>query len=237
MLFNHSYIVDTTSAIHVWEHLGYPQFYVPVSDLRNCHWSNAGDIEGKSSKPGAAILKISVEGPEGKKETDRVIHFLKDGEAGQLAGLVRLEFGSMDGWLEEDTPIYVHPKDPFKRVDILQSYRPVEVKVGGYSVAKTSGALHLLETGLPTRYYLPLSSVDQTLLRKSDLITRCPYKGEAQYYDVVVVGGETYKNLVWYYRTPTAESMAIAGTVCFYNEKVDTYLDGVLQERPVTHFG
>jgi len=236
VLFNHTYIVDTTSAVHVWEHQGYPQFYFPVTELRNCHWTNTGDVEGKSSKPGAAILKVSVEGPDGKKETDRVIHFLKDGETGELAGLVRLEFGAMDGWLEEDTPIYVHPKDPFKRVDILQSCRTVEVKVDGHSVAKSSGAFHLLETGLPTRYYLPLASVDHAVLRKSDLITKCPYKGEAQYYDVVV-GGQTYKNLVWYYRMPTAESMAIAGTVCFYNEKVDTYLDGVLQERPVTHFG
>jgi uncharacterized protein (DUF427 family) len=80
-----------------------------------------------------------------------------------------------------------------------------------------------------------LSAVDQAVLRPSDLITKCPYKGEAEYYDVVV-GGETYKNLVWYYRLPTAESASIAGLVCFYNEKVDTYLDGKLLERPKTHF-
>lgn len=141
----------------------------------------------------------------------------------------------MDAWLEEDTPIYVHPKDPYKRIDILQSTRPIEVKVGGQTVAKSNVATHLLETGLPTRYYLPLASVDQTVLRKTDLITKCPYKGEAEYYDIVV-GGQTHKNLVWYYRTPIAESLPITGLVCFYNEKVDVYLDGKLLERPVTHF-
>jgi uncharacterized protein (DUF427 family) len=108
--------------------------------------------------------------------------------------------------------------------------------VGGKTVAKSAGSIHLLETGLPTRYYLPLASVDQTYLRASDLVTKCPYKGDAEYHDVVV-DGEVHKNLVWYYRLPTHESAAIAGLVCFYNEKVDIWVDGVQQERPKTHFG
>lgn len=140
-----------------------------------------------------------------------------------------------DQWLEEDVPIYVHPRDPFKRIETLPSSRPIEIKVNGTTVAKSSSAVHLLETSLPTRYYLPLSAVDQTVLRKSDLVTRCPYKGEAEYYDVVI-GGREYRNLVWYYRLPTHESAAIAGLVCFYNEKVDILLDGEVLERPKTAF-
>jgi uncharacterized protein (DUF427 family) len=95
--------------------------------------------------------------------------------------------------------------------------------------------MHLLETGLPTRYYLPLSSVNQEYIRPSDLITKCPYKGDAEYYDIVMEG-QAYKNLVWYYRLPTHESAQIAGLVCFYNEKVDILLDGKELERPKTHF-
>lgn len=139
-----------------------------------------------------------------------------------------------DGWLEEDAPIYVHPKDPFKRVDILPSTRSIEVRVAGKTIAKSSTAFHLLETGLPTRYYLPLGAVDQAVLRKSDLVTKCPYKGEAEYYHVVVDGQE-HKNLAWFYRLPTHESAAIAGFPCFYNEKVDIILEGQLLERPKTH--
>lgn len=132
--------------------------------------------------------------------------------------------------MEEDTPIYVHPKDPFKRIDILSSTRSIEVRVAGQTVAKSSSSLHLLETGLRTRYYLPLAAVDQSVLRRSSLVTKCPYKGEAEYYNVVV-GGKEYENLVWYYRTPIHESAAIAGLVCFYNEKVDILLDGELLAR------
>lgn len=102
-------------------------------------------------------------------------------------------------------------------------------------MAKSTHSAHLLETSLPTRYYLPLTSVDQSVLRKSDLITQCPYKGDAEYYHVVVDGQE-WKDLVWYYRLPTHESAHIAGLVCFYNEKVDIILDGELLERPKTHF-
>lgn len=141
----------------------------------------------------------------------------------------------LDQWLEEEVPIYVHPKDPFKRIDILPSKRSVEVQVAGKTVAKSDYAVHLLETYLPTRYYLPLASVDQLVLRKSDLVTSCPYKGDAEYYHVVI-DGEEHKNLVWYYRTTTHESAGIAGLLSFYNEKVDIILDGELLERPKTFF-
>lgn len=82
---------------------------------------------------------------------------------------------------------------------------------------------------------MPLASVDQSVLRKSSLITKCPYKGEAEYYNVVVDGKEM-ENLVWYYRMPIHESAAIAGLVCFYNEKVDVILDGQVQQKPKTSF-
>lgn len=129
----------------------------------------------------------------------------------------------------------MHPKDPYKRIEILQSLRPIEVRVHGKTVAKSPTAMHLFETGLPTRFYLPVAAVDPAVLRKSDLITHCPYKGDAEYYDVVVDGKEA-KNVVWYYRLPTQESAGVAGLLCFYNEKVDILLDGESLSRPQTWF-
>jgi hypothetical protein len=46
------------------------------------------------------------------------------------------------------------------------------------------------------------------------------------YYNVTVNGKEI-KDAVWYYRYPTAESAVVAGRLCFYNEKVDVFVDGV----------
>ncbi|KAK1995536.1 DUF427-domain-containing protein [Colletotrichum falcatum] len=240
VILNQTYIVDTTNAVHVWEHIAYPQYYVRMSELQNCSWRDKQGIvpAGDPSAIAAHVVEITIPGQKGAKDlvTDRVLRFSDDEKLnGALKGLVRLEFGSMDQWLEEETPIYVHPKDPFKRIDILPSSRPVEVKVAGRTVAKTGFAVHLLETGLPTRYYLPLASVDQLALRKSELVTKCPYKGDAEYYHIVV-DGEEHENLVWYYRNPTHESAGIAGLLCFYNEKVDIVLDGQLLERPKTFF-
>ena len=73
------------------------------------------------------------------------------------------------------------------------------------------------------------------MLRPSSTTSRCPYKGEAEYYDVVV-GGQTYRDLVWWYRYPTSESAPIAGLLCFWNEKVDVEIDGVKLGRPETVF-
>ena len=74
------------------------------------------------------------------------------------------------------------------------------------------------------------------LLRPSDTVTHCPYKGEAQYWSIEV-NDTLHRDLAWTYRTPLPESAKIAGLVCFYDEKVDMVVDGRPQSRPKTRFG
>ncbi|SPJ74545.1 uncharacterized protein FTOL_04276 [Fusarium torulosum] len=235
-IHNRTTIVDTTKAVYIYEHDSFPTIYVPLVDVKNAKLTDQQNISVEL-KDRAAVAQLVVPGHDGLDEVkiDRVLHFFQDVTLGPLSDTVRIEFRSIDQWLEEDEPIFVHAKDPFKRIDILRSERPIEVKVNGKTVAKATSSMHLLETSLPTRYYLPLTSVDQTVLRKSDLRTKCPYKGEAEYYHVVV-DGKRFDNILWYYNHPTQESAGIARLVCFYNEKVDIILDGELQERPKTKF-
>jgi uncharacterized protein (DUF427 family) len=120
-------------------------------------------------------------------------------------------------------------------LDILRSSRHVEVFIDGTKVAETHSPTILFETGLPTRYYMPLSDVRRELLQPSTTESDCPYKGTASYFSLEV-DGHSYEDLVWIYRTPVPESQKIAGLVSFYNEKVDLYVDGELQERPRTKF-
>ncbi|TID23432.1 Duf427 domain protein [Venturia nashicola] len=242
VLFNNTYIVDTTEATHVWEHDYFPEYYVPTRSLQNCDYVSQEDFSiSGTAAPGASILSIKIPGPDGvvAKTTDSAIAFSEHldsmSAASPLAGLVRLDFNSMDGWLEEDTPIYVHPKDPFRRIDVLPSSRPIKITLSRFTLAESPSSVHLLETGLPTRYYLPLASLNQQYIRKSNFITKCPYKGDAEYYDVVI-NGHCFPNVAWYYRFPTLESAGIAGLVCFYNEQVDITLDGKALERPKRHF-
>ena len=141
----------------------------------------------------------------------------------------------MDEWLEEDEPIYVHPRDPYKRVDILASSRHVRVELDGVTLAESPAPRILFETGLPPRYYLPLPDLRMDLLRPSATQSHCPYKGTAGYWSVEV-NGKVYPDLVWVYRQTLPESQKIVGLACFYNEKVDLYVDGALQDRPHTPF-
>jgi uncharacterized protein (DUF427 family) len=73
------------------------------------------------------------------------------------------------------------------------------------------------------------------LLSPTDKATSCPYKGNARYWSATIEGN-THENVVWGYDTPLPESQGVAGLVSFYNEKVDVYVDDVLQERPKTKF-
>jgi uncharacterized protein (DUF427 family) len=137
---------------------------------------------------------------------------------------VHVKWKALDHWLEEDEEVYVHPRDPHSRVDILQSTRRVRVALKGVTVAETDQPRILFETGLPPRYYLPLTGVRLDLLRPSDHQTMCPYKGTASYWHVEV-DGELFENIVWTYKAPLPESQKIAGLVCFYNERVDLTIE------------
>ncbi|KAI4148257.1 MAG: hypothetical protein L6R39_002843 [Caloplaca ligustica] len=201
VLFDKTWVLDTNAARHVWEHEYYPQYYIPSSALTGGRVEKTKAVDGDQ----AAFLGKLV---TGNASTDRVLVF----EKGALAGLTRLEFGAMDSWFEEDTPIYVHPKDPYKRIDILPSTRRIVVKVNGVVVAESTMNMFLFETGLRPRYYMPKTA------------------GRAEYYNLNVNGHEI-ADAIWWYRYPTQESALVAGMACFYNEKVEVFIDGEKEEN------
>jgi uncharacterized protein (DUF427 family) len=153
-----------------------------------------------------------------------------------LSGHVTLAWGAVEHWYEEDEEVFVHPRDPFVRVDALRSSRHVRVERDGQLLAESDAPILVFETGLPTRYYLPEGDVEASVLEDSDLETGCPYKGFASYRNVVV-DGRRHSNLFWYYKTPFAEVSEIAGYLAPYSERVDLIVDGELQERPAGPLG
>ena len=147
--------------------------------------------------------------------------------------MVSFDWNAMDSWYEEEEEVFVHARDPHKRVDVLLSSRHVRVEVNGETVAETRRPHLLFETSLPTRYYIPAEDVRMELLEPSHLHTRCPYKGTAGYWHVNA-GGQRVRNLVWSYRETIPENPRIRDLLCFFNEQVDLYVDGELQQRPIT---
>lgn len=224
-------VLDTTRALYVWESPNYPQFYVPVGDV-------------------AAGLLVDEDHPQRLSRGTARRHALQVGDVSRpaaarvygddalegLAGTVRFEWDSLDSWYEEDERIFVHPRNPYARVDALRSSRTVRVELDGTVLAESSSTVMVFETGLPTRYYFDRMAVDWSHLVPTGTVTSCPYKGNTSGYWSVDVGGTVYADLVWAYDFPTRQLLPIAGLVAFYNEKVDLFIDGEPIDRAVTHF-
>jgi uncharacterized protein (DUF427 family) len=228
--FEGELVADTTRPFLVWEWPYYPTYYIPAGDIR-AKLVPTGETEHSPSRGEGRVYDIRV----GAATANAAALAYPESPLEALRDLVRLDWNSMSEWLEEDEPVYVHPRDPYKRVDILGSSRHVRIEVDGVTIADSTQPRILYETSLPPRYYLPLTDVRMDLLLPSATQTHCPYKGTASYWSVDT-GLAVHEDIVWIYRTPLPESQKVAGLACLYNEKVDLYLDGELQERPRTHF-
>ncbi len=65
-------------------------------------------------------------------------------------------------------------------------------------------------------HYFPPDSVRMEYLADSESHTRCPWKGKASYYNLVVDGKEN-PDAAWYYPKPTRAAARIAGHVAFWH--------------------
>lgn len=63
--------------------------------------------------------------------------------------------------------------------------------------------------------YFPMQAVPPEFLQTSDKTSSCPWKGIANYYDVVV-DGKVSPDAAWIYRTPSDAAKQIAGHVAFW---------------------
>ncbi|OIJ67388.1 DUF427 domain-containing protein [Streptomyces mangrovisoli] len=227
-------VVDSRRPVLVWEPaVPVPLYAFPRDEVR------------------MDLLRPAADPPTGTHTGSRIFYDLVvDGEprpnaawtfpAADLAGHVAFEWfrrtgRGLDHWYEEDEEIFVHPRDPHKRVDAIPSSRHVRVEIGGTTAADTRRPVLLFETGLPTRYYIPREDVDLGLLVPSDQVSACPYKGTATYWSWTGRADHT-SDLVWSYPDPLPAVGAIRGLFAFYNELVDIVVDGERLERPVTPF-
>jgi uncharacterized protein (DUF427 family) len=224
-------IADTKQTKLVWEVPYYPAYYLPQSDVRMELLAPNGHTRRSPSRGEAQ--NFTVKG--GDREVEDAAWHYPESPIEELRGLIRFDWEAMDAWFEEDEEVFVHPHDPYKRIDILRSSRHVEVEVNGVKIAETRSPTLLFETGLPTRYYIPKVDVRMDLLAPTETASGCAYKGFAEYWSVEA-DGQTFADLAWWYRTPLPEAVKIAGLVAFYNEKVDLIVDGERLERPKTHF-
>lgn len=89
-------------------------------------------------------------------------------------------------------------------------------------------------------HYFPPDAVDRRYLRESDTRSRCPWKGTASYY-TLVVGDQENPDAAWYYPEPKSGARNITGRVAFWRGvEVETVGDSAAsgeRDSPSTHKG
>ncbi len=217
-------VLDTRHA-HLLHETGIrPVAYVPLEDFdqtllertaTTSHCPFKGDASYWSLRVGDDRREDAIWGYEAPLE-----------QAPWLRGFAALYPAKADRWLVEDEPVAGGLRDPYHRVDVHTSSRPVRVSAAGELIAQSSHPTLVFETSMPVRAYLPRNDVIAGHLRPSDKTTTDPYMGDAIYWHVHA-GGELLPDAAHSYELPRAEAMKIAGLVCFAGEGVEVELDVV----------
>ena len=226
-------VADSIQALLLYESDHLPAYYFPLADIRmdllqpsalttNCPFKGRATyhhFEAQERRVADLVWRYAEPPPQCPA-------------IGHYASFI---WNKVDHWYEEDEEVFVHARDPFRRVDCLPSSRRVRVETNGTVLAESWHCVFLFETGLPTRYYMPLGEVRREYLEQSRLETRCPYKGVARYYNLSV-GAVHFKDKVWYYPDPVHEAARVKGLVSFPAEYFDIFVNDIRQPRPVTTF-
>jgi len=234
VVFGGETIADTTAArlCHETRHL--PVYYFPRADVRMDLLTPTARQTHCPFKGDASYWTIAA---GGRNAADAVWSYDDPyDEASAFADHMAFYWDRMDAWFEEDEEVFVHARDPYARIDVVASTRPVRVVAGGEVLAATARALFLFETGLPVRYYIPREDVRMDRLTATEKTTRCPYKGTATYWSLA--GGDpAFEDIVWSYPDPLAEVGRIKDYLCVFNERADEItIDGEAVARPVTQW-
>jgi uncharacterized protein (DUF427 family) len=224
-------IADSRRTLLVSESGHQPVYYFPPEDVR-ADVLESSDRHTRCPKKGEASYHTIRAGD--KVVENGAWYYPEPLEgAAPITGLIAFYWDRMDHWFEESEEVFVHPRDPYHRVDVLPSSRRIRISLDGEVLAETDQAMALFESNLPIRWYVPREDVTAEL-EPTDTQTRCPYKGIASYYAVRRGNGETVKDLIWYYDDPLRAVDQIAGRLCFFNERVDVEVDGEFEGRPAT---
>jgi uncharacterized protein (DUF427 family) len=232
-VLNGTTVADSRRMKMLWEPDRLAVYCFPTEDVRMDLLQRSGERPDDPKGP-TTLWNVQV-GDRVARDAAWTVERPSEG-CPDIAGYVVLSWRDMDTWYEEDDEVYVHPRDPYHRVDVVHSSRHVRVEMLGETIAETSRPTLLFETGLPTRYYIPRMDARMDLLVPSATVTECPYKGRATYFGVRV-GSKLARDLVWTYQFPIPECTKIENLLCFYNERVDAvYVDGELQGKPVSQW-
>ena len=126
----------------------------------------------------------------------------------------------MDEWYDEDERVEGHIRDPYHRVDVRRSSRPVRVLLGEYGAGGDPQAATALRDRAAEPVLHPAAPMSgRTCWKKSDTHTMCPYKGTASYW-TVSADGRKLADAVWSYPQAEGDSAAVSGYLSFLHDEL-----------------
>lgn len=216
-------VLDTTRGRLLHESQMLPVLYVPRDDVATELLESTETTTHCPFKGDASYWSIRA---GGRRAEDAVWGYPEPLEqAVWIEGHLAFYWDKLDAWHDEDERVFGHLRDPFHRLDVRSTARRATVTAGGETVAESTGAMVLSETGLPNRIYVPIEDVREELLARTETTTHCPYKGDAHYWSLEL-GGKRLEDAAFGYAEPFDEARRIAGFVCFLHDEVDASLAG-----------
>lgn len=224
-----TFVADSTNA-RLFSDAPYPRAYAfPRADVQEDLLGPPTRVEDGPFGP-VASHDVRV----GDRSVARAVHHHPEPRGDPaLADLLVFDWDKMDAWYEEDEEVFVHPHDPYHRIDVRKGSRHIIIERDGTRLAESHRPTVLFETGLPVRYYLPQTDVRLDRLRPSTKTTGCAYKGFADYFHAETAKGLA-EDIAWTYRSPHLDAYPVQGLVAFFDERVDVIVDGERQARPET---
>src|SRR5712664_1625663 len=211
VMFAGTTIADSRAVMLMLEKRRLAVYYFPAKDVRLDVLQPTSYTSPHPGKGLASFYSVKV----GNRVVEKAAWRYLQPERPDVTDYFAFYWDKMDAWFEEDDEVFVHPRDPYHRVDVLNSSRHIKVVVNGVVLADTYRARLLFETGLPVRYYIPKLDVTMELLEPSQTTSRCPYKGVASYWSVRAA--ETvHPDLAWSYKAPIPECPKIENLIAFY---------------------
>jgi uncharacterized protein (DUF427 family) len=135
------------------------------------------------------------------------------------AGYVSVAWAAVEAWFEEEEEVFLHPRNPYHRVDCVRTTRHLRVEWDDSVLVDTSDTLGVYETALAPLLYVDPARVTPGLLAPSTTTTYCPYKGTASYW-TATVGGRSLTDVAWSYEAPYEQCAVLRGLLGFDASKV-----------------
>lgn len=108
---------------------------------------------------------------------------------------------------------------PDHPITITPAGKHVRVTAGDIVIADTKHALSLKEASYPAVFYIPRSDANMDAVTRTERVTHCPYKGDANYYSIKTAD-KLLDDAIWTYETPYPAMVEIKDYLAFYPDKV-----------------